>query len=71
MKSIAWYQWLWMWVLPTKSVTDISQERGMELRTTIWYKEHGGDMYVVKEKFTLTEAKGRSARKLRQKNKGN
>ena len=62
--------WLWIWVIRTKSVTDISTERGMDLATTIWYKEYNGIMYVVKEKFTLTPARGRAARRARQKNKG-
>ena len=70
MIEIKWYMWLWLWLIPNKSVTDISEERGMELRTTIWFKEYKGTMYIVKEKFTLTEARGRSARKLRNKNKG-
>jgi len=69
MIEIKWYMWLWLWLIPNKSVTDISEERGMELRTTIWYKEYKGTMYIVKEKFTLTKAKGRHARKLREKNR--
>jgi len=52
MSEIKWYMWLWIWVIRTKSVTDIYTERGTDLATTIWYKEYKGTVYVVKEKFT-------------------
>ncbi len=64
-----WYMYLWLWMFKTKSVQDVSTERGQELTITVYYKEVRDNIYVVKEVFKVREAKGRHARKLRGKNK--
>ena len=62
---IKWYHWLWIWVIPTESVVDISRKKTYEMHTTMYYKRVGNDVYIVKT--TYTQHKIPNARQVRNK----
>ena len=65
MEDIEWYDWLWMWVYPTKSVVDKDTKHGMELTTTLYYKEIGDKLYLVSTHYKTRELRSKSARRAR------
>lgn len=60
---IKWYHWLWIWVLKTESVVDISKKKSHQMKTTIYYKQAFGNVYIVKT--TYKQNKLPNARQIR------
>lgn len=67
-KEIKWYEWLWLWAVKTKSVTSKDTKKGTTMIVTLWYKEHKGHTYIVKEKVTFLDAKGKANKRVRRHN---
>ena len=60
---VKWYHWLWLWVLKTAYVKDISRKRTYEMVTTMYYKKAFGNIYITKT--TYEQHKIPNARQIR------
>jgi len=60
---VKWYHWVWIWVLKTENVVDISRRKRYEMHTTMYYKRRGDDVYIVKT--TYKQHKIPNARQIR------
>ena len=60
---IKWYHWLWIWLLKTRSIVDVSRKKTYEMHTTMYYKQAFGNVYIVKT--TYTQHKIPNARQVR------
>jgi len=52
LKSIKWYHYIFLWLIPVRKTIDIDKKTGT--LTEIYYKYVGGKFYIYKERFIKT-----------------
>ncbi len=60
---VKWYHWLWIWILKTDSVEDVSIKKTYKMITTMYYKQAFGKVYITKT--TYKQYKVPNARQIR------
>ena len=68
MGGIKWYIRVVLLFVKRQSTVDISTKHGIQLTTTMYYKELKGHMYVLNTTYKTKPAKGSANRRLRRNN---